>query len=129
MIFSLLFLFLLLFEQKGKFRSPEEYRSASLTEKIDIYSLGHIFYSILHGESSTENIRVKHKKTDFDGKVNIGLMSHTEIKFAKLTEKMFSLSPEDRPNATQIIMELMSMKEEVGSSPSFKDDTNTIATR
>ena len=90
-----------------------------MTEKIDIYSLGHIFYSILHGESSTENIRVKHKKTDFDGKVNIGLMTHTEIMFAKLTEKMFSLSPEDRPNATQIIMELMSIKEEVALSTSF----------
>lgn len=31
----------------GKFRSPEEYEYAAQTEKVDVYSMGNIFYSLL----------------------------------------------------------------------------------
>mmetsp|Transcript_25037 Transcript_25037/g.54209 ORF Transcript_25037/g.54209 Transcript_25037/m.54209 type:complete len:423 (-) Transcript_25037:270-1538(-) len=31
----------------GKFRSPEEYSNAGQTEKVDIYSMGNIFYALL----------------------------------------------------------------------------------
>jgi len=31
----------------GKFRSPEEYNRSQQTEKVDIYSMGNIFYALL----------------------------------------------------------------------------------
>mmetsp|Transcript_10335 Transcript_10335/g.23178 ORF Transcript_10335/g.23178 Transcript_10335/m.23178 type:complete len:511 (+) Transcript_10335:27-1559(+) len=31
----------------GKFRSPEEYSNAGQTEKVDIYSMGNVFYALL----------------------------------------------------------------------------------
>jgi len=35
---------------KGKFRSPEEYAYEGETEKVDVYSMGNIFYVLLTGE-------------------------------------------------------------------------------
>jgi len=35
---------------KGKFRSPEEYLYLPETEKIDVYSMGNIFWVLLHGK-------------------------------------------------------------------------------
>jgi len=35
---------------KGKFRSPEEYLYHPETEKVDVYSMGNIFWMLLHGK-------------------------------------------------------------------------------
>lgn len=40
----------------GKFRSPEEYNYLEQTEKVDIYSMGNIFYSILTEKWPFEDI-------------------------------------------------------------------------
>lgn len=46
----------------GKNRSPEEYKDHEpLNEKIDIYSMGNIFYSILMGEKVFEGINYMKK--------------------------------------------------------------------
>jgi serine/threonine protein kinase len=37
-------------KSNGVWRSPEEYAFGLLTEKIDIYSLANVFYSMLSGE-------------------------------------------------------------------------------
>mmetsp|Transcript_10335 Transcript_10335/g.23177 ORF Transcript_10335/g.23177 Transcript_10335/m.23177 type:complete len:546 (-) Transcript_10335:2253-3890(-) len=43
----------------GKFRSPEEYLYLGETEKIDVYSMGNIFFSLLTGAWPYEDIKTK----------------------------------------------------------------------
>jgi len=43
---------------KGKFRSPEEYRYDEESEKVDVYSMGNIFYQLLTGEDPFERLDV-----------------------------------------------------------------------
>lgn len=43
----------------GKFRSPEEYLYLAESEKIDIYSMGNVFYSLLTGLWPYENKKTK----------------------------------------------------------------------
>jgi len=43
----------------GKFRSPEEYLYLGESEKIDIYSMGNVFYSLLTGKWPFENRKTK----------------------------------------------------------------------
>mmetsp|Transcript_6879 Transcript_6879/g.10879 ORF Transcript_6879/g.10879 Transcript_6879/m.10879 type:complete len:437 (-) Transcript_6879:239-1549(-) len=45
------------------FRSPEEYSYDSLTEKIDIYSMGNIFYTLLEEKLPFEDVK-EHKGTE-----------------------------------------------------------------
>lgn len=47
---------------KGKFRSPEEYLYHAETEKIDVYSMGNIFWVLLHGMYPFEKISRKATK-------------------------------------------------------------------
>ena len=44
----------------GKFRSPEEYRHEIQSEKVDIYSMGNIFYSLLTGLWPFERTKEKY---------------------------------------------------------------------
>ena len=43
----------------GKFRSPEEYLYLGESEKIDIYSMGNVFYSLLTGKWPFEDRKTK----------------------------------------------------------------------
>lgn len=43
----------------GKFRAPEEYFYEEENEKVDIYSMGNIFYSILSGDMPFEDEKEK----------------------------------------------------------------------
>lgn len=51
-----------------QFRAPEEYAYTEETEKIDVYSLGNVFYSILmrtwpfEGESDSEDVQKRIKR-------------------------------------------------------------------
>lgn len=47
---------------KGRFRSPEEYLYQPETEKIDVYSMGNIFWVLLHGYYPFEKISRKATK-------------------------------------------------------------------
>ena len=47
---------------KGKFRSPEEYLYHAETEKIDVYSMGNIFWVLLHGTYPFEKMSRKATK-------------------------------------------------------------------
>ena len=43
----------------GKFRSPEEYLYLGETEKVDIYSMGNVFYTLLTGTWPYEDKKTK----------------------------------------------------------------------
>ena len=43
----------------GKFRAPEEYLYLGESEKIDVYSMGNIFYSLVTGRWPFEDLKTK----------------------------------------------------------------------
>jgi len=70
----------------GKYRSPEEYRYDRQTEKVDIYSLGNIFFYLLTGkdlfynESERSSKRIKKMIKD-------GQRSHIPEKYTNSTDR------------------------------------------
>jgi len=85
-----------------------------LTEKIDIYSLGHVFYGILCGEKSTDHFQVRHRKSTFRGRVlcqsSFNKDDKAKFMFADLIEKMYLKKASDRPSAYEIVETLKMIK-------------------
>eukprot|EP00540_Astrosyne_radiata_P004090 CAMPEP_0116842838 /NCGR_PEP_ID=MMETSP0418-20121206/11741_1 /TAXON_ID=1158023 /ORGANISM="Astrosyne radiata, Strain 13vi08-1A" /LENGTH=505 /DNA_ID=CAMNT_0004473497 /DNA_START=424 /DNA_END=1941 /DNA_ORIENTATION=- len=114
----------------GKFRSPEEYEYAYLTEKIDIYSMGNIFYALLTEEwpfRKEENREAQRKV--MDGKrpdIPPNLQNSTDpatVALYKVTQLCWKQDPKERPNATQVVTMIDSVLEELG----VVQDENTTA--
>jgi len=87
------------------YTSPEQEAGGHYDQKTDIYSLGLIFYEMLI-EFSTNHERYEH----FDKIRNTHTLSESfKKKFPAESEiilKMTSNSPEERPNAEQLIQEV-----------------------
>ena len=94
----------------GTWRAPEEFEEvADLTEKIDIYSLGLIFWSMLSRRepfTSPEG----HRLPDYKDMVREGrrpyIDSEWNPEFAKLIQDMWSANPNDRPWISQVVERL-----------------------
>ncbi|XP_051771743.1 interferon-induced, double-stranded RNA-activated protein kinase isoform X1 [Ctenopharyngodon idella] len=86
------------------YMSPEQATKTSYDRKVDIYALGLIYFELLYKRVTThekkkiwDNIRIRIFPPQFSGKFTF---EH------KLIERMLSPSPEDRPDATDLIREL-----------------------
>ena len=96
----------------GVRRSPEEYKKDQLEEKVDVYSLGNVFYSILTGlrqyfEESHDSISQKRiqrgKLPRFDVDV---YRSFEEKEIAKAMYKCWETKPKNRASLFEIIQDL-----------------------
>mmetsp|Transcript_22285 Transcript_22285/g.32837 ORF Transcript_22285/g.32837 Transcript_22285/m.32837 type:complete len:514 (+) Transcript_22285:211-1752(+) len=99
----------------GKYRSPEEYagRKSVLTEKIDVYSMGNIFYEILTNEKPFKNIATKQVRSI----VKEGLRpvvpfkvknsnNQIDIVLMRAMDMCFHQNPKKRPSAKDVAIYL-----------------------
>jgi len=112
-----------------QWRAPEETRVEGLpspkplTEKVDIYSLGNIFYRLMTGHDPWVEYRNKHKQIDDDSKRQIEKVKLKGIApmlpdgaeqtknvaligIRNVMKKCFRANPEERPTAGEIVKEL-----------------------
>ena len=90
----------------GKSRSPEEYNYQEETEKVDIYSLGNVFYTILTDEIPFDDVSsqqaVKDIKNGIRAKIPPRLSTSedpVDIALRTVVEQTWRQEPESRPRA------------------------------
>ena len=103
----------------GASRSPEEYDSAPLSEKLDVYSAGNILYGIITGERPWNNERGKHVKASIQRgdrpEVNETFRNNARSVDAALTrllDRTYEGDPVKRASAKEIVLELEKLLEE-----------------
>jgi serine/threonine protein kinase len=94
-------------------RSPEEYAEKELTEKIDIFSLGSIMFSLLTGLIPFDEITDEEEMMDkfMAGKLpfidpRYKNRDSIERKFVEVMEDCWKFKPEDRPTAVEVARRL-----------------------
>lgn len=105
----------------GKARSPEEYESKELDEKLDIYSIANVYFEILTGTSpwrmktvdETQRLVMKGAKPLI--RLEFQQPGTPDELLAELTIKAYSLEPNDRPSAAQIVEAIESYLNESSS--------------
>jgi serine/threonine protein kinase len=92
-----------------QFRAPEEYEFEEESEKVDIFSMGNIFYSILSGDSPFEGEKEsKAQKKVINGKrpkIPDEVLKSDDIAInaiLSVTRKCWEQSPSDRPTAAEV---------------------------
>lgn len=100
-----------------QWRSPEEARGEqNLTEKVDIFSFGHILFRLISGHEPWNKFEVRRPtKEDLTNKVARGVMPSIPVdvleskdpevqSILRMMIRCYSLNPEDRPTARQIFV-------------------------
>lgn len=95
----------------GKFRSPEEYNYFDQTEKVDIYSMGNILYSIITEKwpfDELDNAKDAQEKIKNGTRPLIPEFPHDEALFAlaKIVRLCWKQNAKDRPNAKDVVSAL-----------------------
>eukprot|EP00956_Cyclotella_meneghiniana_P013080 scaffold18741_cov60-Cyclotella_meneghiniana.AAC.1 len=104
----------------GSSRSPEEYDSAPLSEKLDVYSAGNILYGIITGERPWDNERGKHIKAsiqrgdrpEVDEAIRNDVGS-VDWELTKLLDRVYEGDPEKRASAKEVVRELENLLEKL----------------
>lgn len=104
----------------GSSRSPEEYDSAPLSEKLDVYSAGNILYGIITGERPWDNERGKHIKASIQrgDRPEVDEAIHNRIgsvdwELTKLLDRVYEGDPEKRASAKEVVIELENLLEKL----------------
>ena len=94
----------------SQLRAPEEIIDAPLTEKIDVYSLGNVFYSILTGLLVNKDYTVPkahymitHGKTEEIDVEYFESRSQAEMALVKVIQWCWTFEAEERPSVFQIV--------------------------
>lgn len=94
----------------GSLRSPEEIIDAPLTEKIDVYSLGNVFYSILTGYFVNQDYNIKeshwritHGRTEEIDVRFFKSRGPAEMALIKAMQWCWTFEAEERPSIFQIV--------------------------
>ena len=102
----------------GASRSPEEYDSAPLSEKLDVYSAGNILYGIITGERPWDNQRGKHIKSSIQRgdrpEVNETIrnaVGSVDAELTRLLDRAYEGDPVKRASAKEIVLELEKLLE------------------
>jgi len=96
----------------GKARSPEEYKSRELDEKLDVFSMGNVFYRILTGSAPWEQVSLTEAKRNIKyGRkpiidVNCRKSGTLDAQLAEITERAFENDPMQRPSAKTLADEM-----------------------
>jgi len=102
-----------------QWRSPEEAKEEMLTEKVDVFSMGHIFFRLICGHEPWNKLEVggKPEKEVIHKKVVAGVLPFIPEHVTQTTDKeviairdamlqCYTYEPEKRPGARQIAQEL-----------------------
>jgi hypothetical protein len=115
----------------GKFRAPEEYAYEVETEKIDVYSMGNVFYAILSGMMPFEGMKQqKATKKVMEGKrpkIPIEIEESDDIAIKAIlaaTKACWRQDPKDRPPAREIRDELKSVMDRIKKENTTKTQNN-----
>lgn len=99
-----------LFVSQHQLRAPEEIINAPLTEKIDVYSVGNVFYSILTGllvnrncDISKAHYRVSRGKTEPLSMDYFESRSAAEFALAKAIQWCWTFDFSDRPSIFEVV--------------------------
>jgi hypothetical protein len=89
---------------KGKWRSPEEYEHADLDEKLDVYSLSLVLWSLRSREKPYANLsREKvYKKIPQGIRPPVSAMSGFPIEMQQLIVRAWDADPAKRPSASEL---------------------------
>ena len=85
---------------------PEEYSYDNQTEKVDIYSMGNVFYSILTGLwpfEDEDDVQKVQKDITIGIRPSIEGISNDESTIAQIIQLCWKQSPNERPTATEIV--------------------------
>lgn len=103
---------------KGKNRSPEEYSVGDLTEKIDVYSMGNIFYRLIENKASfyqfSKNEVYKMVKKGKRPIVSNEIRKNGGPKIQTLIEAMdmcFIQEAKSRPSAKEVLSVLLKARD------------------
>jgi serine/threonine protein kinase len=93
---------------EGMFRAPEENIDAPLTEKIDVYSLGNVFYSVLTGIMVFNNVSSEeaHRRIVEGETEPIADFYYNEPNLAALAEAIemcWTYDVEERPSIFEVV--------------------------
>ena len=102
-------------------RSPEEYKMDKLTEKLDIYSVANILYSILTrekawsdlGQGETKNFIKKGKIPKIEVADGIQMPEHLKQALVDINERAYQLDPQKRISAAEMVEELQKVLDEL----------------
>lgn len=97
----------------GSSRSPEEYKYDDLTEKLDVFSTGHVLFAILTGKKPWEDLwgsKIKQlvkagRKPPIRDKQYLELGT-SDAALANLIDLAYELDPRERVSASQLVAEL-----------------------
>lgn len=99
--------------QHCQFRAPEEYNYEVENEKIDIFSMGNIFYSIITGDMPFEDTAEKQaQKQVKEGKrpeISDDILNSDDLAVKTLVsviQRCWKHDPRDRPSASSLRDEL-----------------------
>ncbi|KAL7523183.1 hypothetical protein ACHAXR_000056, partial [Thalassiosira sp. AJA248-18] len=92
----------------GVFRAPEENIDAPLTEKIDVYSLGNVFYSILTGRLVWEDYEYDERTRRIVEGVNLPIPeiyneSPSSHDLVRATYACWTNDAEERPSIFEVV--------------------------
>mmetsp|Transcript_42 Transcript_42/g.96 ORF Transcript_42/g.96 Transcript_42/m.96 type:complete len:537 (-) Transcript_42:268-1878(-) len=94
----------------GSLRAPEEIIDSPLTEKIDVYSVGNVYYSILtgllvnhHYDIKQSHHRVKHGQTERISMSFFKSRSAEEFALARVIKWCWTFDANERPSIFQVV--------------------------
>jgi len=105
----------------GKMRSPEEYKYDKLTEKLDIYSVANILYSLLTkekawndlGQGETKNFIKKGKIPKIVVADDIEMPEKLKQALVDINERAYQLDPKKRISAADMAYELQKVLDQL----------------
>jgi serine/threonine protein kinase len=114
----------------SQWRSPEEARNEqNLTEKVDIFSMGHIFFRLICGHEPWNKLEVgvRPSKEEVNAKVKKGVLPHIPKEIMETTNmeeiairdamlRCYTFEPSKRPSARVIANALQSALDELSAS-------------
>lgn len=126
-----------------QWRSPEEARNEqNLTEKVDIFSMGHIFFRLICGHEPWNRFEPggKPSKEEINRKVQRGIMPFIpeDVRNSDIPEVIairdamiscYALDPKDRPSAREIAQTLDKALTELSQSTGLPENSDSAKTK
>ena len=108
----------------GQYRAPEEIRDHPLTEKIDVFALGNLFFALLTGRIVWEDydFEEKHERIKWGEQQEIPEIYHNDHGFlVQAIHLCWTYKVDERPDIFQVVAFLEDALESSSSSPENRE--------